>query len=131
VAEIKSKGDTGGLKGTLNGEHLKLSSWSSRTQLKTDIDDDLELVGIQNDLRTSILSTGKKGLQAYIAANGQILTDRQELRALFEDIASRLLAGEALGLEDLVDALTLKDNKGVSVNDPVIALERLVGDTVS
>ena len=78
----------------------------------------------------NLLSAGKKGLQANIAANGHILADRQELRSLFESIAGRLLAGAALELEDLVDALTLKDNRGASVADPVIALDRLVRDAV-
>lgn len=46
-------------------------------------------------------------------------------------IGQRLIDGESLNLEDLIDVLTLKDNTGISVSDSTIALDRLVKDEVS
>lgn len=46
-------------------------------------------------------------------------------------IGQRLIDGESLDLEDLIDVLTLKDNTGISVSDSTIALDRLVKDEVS
>lgn len=95
------------------------------------IDDGLELVGIQNDLREYILETKQKSIAAYVSAYATGLTSRPAFAALFARLAGQLVDGQALDIEGLVDVLTLKDNRGPSTEDPVIALDRLIRDTVS
>jgi nuclear pore complex protein Nup133 len=78
-----------------------------------------------------IVATKEKSIEAYVQSHATGLASRPALEALFARSAGRLIDGQALNLEDLIDVLTLKDNRGQSVNDPVIALDRLVRDTVS
>jgi hypothetical protein len=50
---------------------------------------------------------------------------------MFVHFAQKLVDGSALDTEALVDVLTLKDTSIVGSRDPVIALEKLLRDTVS
>lgn len=50
---------------------------------------------------------------------------------MFVSLAQRVVAGEALEIEDLVDVLTLKDNRSEKGGDGAVALDRLVRDSVS
>jgi len=95
------------------------------------IDDGLELVGIQNDLREVIVATKQESIAAYVQSYATGLTSRPSFAALFARLAGQLIDGQALDLEELIDVLTLKDNRGSSVNDPATALDRLIRDTVS
>lgn len=89
-----------------------------------DLDDELDLVNVQNDLRESLLSSP-------IESQATLLEGRLSLRQLFSEQAQQLVNGAALDIEGLVDVLTLKDNGGASSRDAATALDRLVKDTVS
>lgn len=125
MADLKSKGASATRQEVLNRE------WSAATGrgLPLELDEGLELVEIQNALRTT-LSTAKT-IEAFINAHAANLDDRPTFRQLFVDLAQDLVNGHALDLEGLVDILTLKDNRAESVNDGIIALNRLVRDSVS
>ena len=87
------------------------------------------MVNIQNDLRV-VLGKGK-AIDKYLAENTSVVRPRSVLAEHLDQLARKLQAGHALDIEDLVDVLTLKDNRGESAGDPVVALGRLVGDRVS
>lgn len=70
-------------------------------------------------------------MDSYIVAHARALATRPAFRGLFKDLGESLVHGTVLDLEGLVDILTLKDNDGEAIGDPVIALDRLVRDTVS
>ena len=94
-----------------------------------DFDDNLEVIGIQNDL-VAVLASEAPTAEAYAKDNATVIQGRPAFLDLFNRLAGNLLAGKALSLEDLVDVLTLKDNRGRSIYDPVVALTRLFRDTV-
>lgn len=71
-----------------------------------------------------------KAIDKYIAEHTTVVQSRPVLANLFETRARQLQAGHALVVEDLVDVLTLKDNRGNSRQDPFFALEKLVIDSV-
>ncbi|RXK40460.1 hypothetical protein M231_02293 [Tremella mesenterica] len=113
VAEIKTRGPS-----------------QTRVDLLSTIDDELELVKVQNDLRESLRSdsTTKRGspsIENFVVTNCKGLENRPAFKALFIDLGRRLLEGKALDVEGLIDALTLKDNHGSSAGDSAVALDRL------
>ena len=108
-----------------------------QTELKADLDDQLELVGVQNTLRSNLIggsgaSQNNTGaIDQYISANAANLAERPAFRDLFGQFCRLLGNGETLDPEDLIDLLSMKENTGSSVGDPAIALDRLVKDAVS
>jgi nuclear pore complex protein Nup133 len=100
------------------------------------LDDELDLIAVQDALRDSLLSvtpplrSTQTPLEAYVAAHLTNLRDRPAFRQLFVSLAQRVVAGEALEIEDLVDVLTLKDNRAEEGGDGAVALDRLVRDSV-
>ncbi|ORY21434.1 Non-repetitive/WGA-negative nucleoporin C-terminal-domain-containing protein, partial [Naematelia encephala] len=121
VAEIKSRGGS-----------------TERKQLLLELDDELDLVKVQSDLRASLLAPSQSAprnnrqtpLELYVATNLTKLDTRPAFRQLFSNLAEDLIEGKALDIEGLVDVLTLKDNMGAESGDCAVALERLIRDTV-
>lgn len=74
--------------------------------------------------------TASKSLDKYLSEISTRLQNRPVLHRRFIDLAKSLAAGQALDIEDLIDVLTLKDNRGDFANDPTVALGRLINDTV-
>ncbi|KAL1411896.1 hypothetical protein Q8F55_002882 [Vanrija albida] len=118
VAEIKSRGDN-----------------EERTRLLESIDDELDIINVENALQDAIVlaapTTGypkQPSAEGYVAENAKVLVQRPAYTRLLTQLISRLLAGDALDVEGLVDVLTLKDNIGGRERDAAIALERLVAD---
>jgi hypothetical protein len=66
-----------------------------------------------------------------VASHSTCTEDRPSLRRLLVFFAQQLVDGSALDTEALVDVLTLKDTPVVGSRDSVIALEKLLRDTVS
>ncbi|GFZ42387.1 hypothetical protein JCM24511_00102, partial [Saitozyma sp. JCM 24511] len=118
VANIKIKGDS-----------------SQRKKILIALDDELDLIAVQDALRDSLLSvtppirSTQTPLEAFVAAHLTNLRDRPAFRQLFVSLAQRVVAGEALEIEDLVDVLTLKDNRAEEGGDGAVALDRLVRDS--
>ncbi|KAK4686173.1 hypothetical protein P7C73_g3957, partial [Tremellales sp. Uapishka_1] len=118
VAEIKS-----------NGSNEK------RKKLLIDLEDELDHVTIQNNLRETIIGESipegykrKPSVEKYVDENVTLLDARLSFKVLFASLARRLVDGAALDVESLIDVLTLKDNRGVSSGDAAIALDRLMRD---
>jgi hypothetical protein len=136
VVERKGLGIQAKRRELLEGEPLFLLLM--RITLMSDLDDELDDIKVQNTLRDSLLAAapiarrGARPSMAEYATTHSISTEtRPDLRRLFVDFAQRLVDGWALDTEGLVDVLTLKDNESGSSRDPIIALEKLVRDTVS
>jgi hypothetical protein len=82
-------------------------------------------VHVQNELRRSIQA---KSIPSSSTSTAQErLTGRPAMVRLYQENSARLLGGEALDLESLIDILTL----GHDVEDPATALDRLRRDVVS
>jgi hypothetical protein len=105
----------------------------------SDLDDELDDVKTQTTLRDSLMANAptptRRGAQPsmadYAASHSTCTGDRPTLRRMFVHFAQKLVDGSALDTEALVDVLTLKDTSIVGSRDPVIALEKLLRDTVS
>jgi hypothetical protein len=122
VTEIKSKGGTADRKQLLNGKrHARF--WDLNLTL-SDLDDEIDTVNVQNDLRESLMSSSING-------GATNLDSRPTFRQLFVDLAQQLVGGIALDIEGLVDVLTLKNNVGLTSGDAATALRRLVKDIVN
>jgi hypothetical protein len=102
-----------------------------------DLDDELDLINVQNNLRDSLLSitpttrSTQSSLEAYVSINLSNLKRRPAFHQLFVTLAQQLVNGSALDIEGLVDVLTLKDIQAMEGGDAVVALDRLFKDTVS
>lgn len=102
----------------------------------SDLDDELDDIRMQSNLRNSLIEgvPARRGVQPsmaeYAQTNLPALSTRPRLQDLFVEMAQQLVDGYALDTEGLVDVLTLKNDVGPAVKDPVIALEKLVRDTV-
>lgn len=104
-----------------------------------DLDDELDDIKIQNTLRDSLMADApapaRRGalpsMADYATSHSACTQDRPTLRRMFVHFAQQLVNGSALDTEALVDVLTLKDTPVVGSRDPVIALEKLLRDTVS
>lgn len=139
VADIKSRGDSSERKRLLIGVFLSLyTDTAKHYSLKLpDLDEELDTINVQNTLRDQLVAAiparrnALPSMEAYATQHAQNLADRPTFRKLFIEVTQQLVNGTALGIEDLVDALTLKHNSGESSGDPVIALERLLRDEVS
>lgn len=97
--------------------------------LTTELDDELDQLHIQSELQRSILSStgpraAKSAIEVYMARHATRLDDRPMLKQLFFAWGSALVSGSALGVESLLDFLTLKDNLGES-QDSARALDLL------
>ncbi len=113
----------------------------SRNFLTLDLDDELDHVTIQNVLRQTIMDqstiTEASGYRPppsiphYVKHHAKSLSHRPTFAAHFQTSAQKLIDGQALGIEDLIDVLTLKDNDGESARDSAVALDRLSRDQVS
>ncbi|TXT07474.1 hypothetical protein VHUM_03194 [Vanrija humicola] len=89
------------------------------SEARSRLDDELDIINVENALQDAIVD----------AAPTTVLVERPAYTRLLTQLISRLLAGDALDVEGLVDVLTLKDNIGGRERDAAIALERLVADT--
>ncbi|ORX35321.1 Non-repetitive/WGA-negative nucleoporin C-terminal-domain-containing protein [Kockovaella imperatae] len=97
------------------------------------IDQELELVQVQTELREAILSSlpdrrhSKTAIQKYIDDRLASLSERPAFQSLLGRLIERLLEGEALDLEELIDVLTL-NNDPSRTGDGALALDRLSRD---
>ncbi|KAL7420109.1 hypothetical protein Q5752_005074 [Cryptotrichosporon argae] len=131
--------------GELEGKHLvaslgklaavaetKKSDAPKAKSLLQHLDNELDLISVQDTLRDSIVaraSAAGGGADAVVAAHAAGLAEKPAFTELLADCVGRLIAGDALGIEDLVDVLTLKDNAGDAELDYARALERLSMDS--
>lgn len=136
---MRIKGDSEKRKQALIGEFASshLRSGSEAYTVKA-FDDQLDLIQVQETLRSALISSSPRrqsprdALKEYLSKHLTLLNQRQAFMALIHDLTRRLVNGEALDVEGLVDVLTLKDNVDErGRDDPSLALNRLRADTVS
>lgn len=132
---MKIKGNSEGRKQALISTYIL--SFQIHHTYPLDFDDQLDLIQVQESLRSALIGSSRRlppqdALTAYLDKNLHILHDRLAFSELVTDLARRLVDGQALDIEGLVDVLTLKDNAGEEERrHPGIALDRLRGDSVS
>lgn len=103
------------------------TSPSAGTTLVSRIDDELDDIDAQRRL-VSDLGSMSESAAAFVESHAS-LDDWPALRRVLERGVERLVAGDALDTEELVDVLTLK-NVGERVADGALAIERLMRDDV-
>lgn len=98
----------------------------------------MDFNNIQESLRSALTSSSRRStspqdaLSEYLGKNLTLLVSRPAFLSLIQDLAGRLVSGEALDIEGLADVLTLKDNLDErGRGDPCMALQKLRSDKVS
>ena len=102
----------------------------------SEIDDQLDLIEIENALRSQLLDATTTSRQAdrariYVEGTSSITNDRPAFRHLLSLHIQRLLDGRTLDTESLVDVLTLKDDTVETIDEAATALHQLSRSTVS
>ncbi|TFK55057.1 hypothetical protein OE88DRAFT_1674600 [Heliocybe sulcata] len=131
--------------GTLEVKHLMLSigklsqlaqlhepNASVEEKVLNAFHDGLDFISVHETLleKFRVVLEAHKGKQSHdaqadtvVRAKAKSLANRKYTMRLFKDLIRQLLQGKALGVEDIVDLLTLKDNDGEEMEDYTTALQ--------
>lgn len=109
-----------------------LGATPARTALLEEIDDEIDAVNTEEELAEAVRTVAPTsgyprvpGADAFVDAYSKHLEGRPAFTAELRRDVAALLAGDALGIEGLVDALTLPDMLPGRDGDAAIALDRL------